>query len=66
MAEQRSKMERQAHEPKMELAAGTIFRGGDGSVYFIRDQPFDACRLTGEELEPRGAQPERREEGASD
>lgn len=42
MAEQRVK---EGH------SRGTIFRGQDGSVYFIRDELLEACRLSGEELE---------------
>jgi hypothetical protein len=30
---------------------GTIFRGPDGSLYFIRDEILEACKLSGDELE---------------
>lgn len=36
---------------KQEQSRGTILRGQDGSVYFIRDELLEACRLSGEELE---------------
>lgn len=42
MAEERKKAEKRR---------GTILRGADGSVYFIRDELLEACRLSGEELE---------------
>ncbi|MYW00421.1 hypothetical protein [Streptomyces sp. SID3343] len=29
---------------------GTLVRGKDGAVYFLRDELLDACRVTGEEL----------------
>jgi hypothetical protein len=39
-----------AESPKQANASGTILRGQDGSVYFIRDEILEACRLSGEEL----------------
>ncbi len=40
-----------AENDKEVRTRGTIFRGQDGSVYFIRDELLEACRLSGEELE---------------
>ncbi|OPC78838.1 hypothetical protein B4N89_32400 [Embleya scabrispora] len=29
---------------------GTLLRGKEGAVYFLRDELLEACRVTGEEL----------------
>ena len=31
--------------------SGTILRGDDGSLYFIRDEVLEACKVEGEHLE---------------
>lgn len=31
-------------------AGGVIAKGDDGSIYFIRDEILDACKVDGEEL----------------
>jgi hypothetical protein len=38
-------------DTRMEQHGGLHFRTDDGSVYFIRSELLDACRLSGEELE---------------
>jgi hypothetical protein len=38
-------------EQRMESHRGLHFRLDDGSVYFIRDEVLQACKVSGEELE---------------
>jgi hypothetical protein len=33
------------------MSGGTFLRGEDGSLYFIRDEILDACKVEGEHLE---------------
>ena len=33
------------------MSGGTYLRGEDGSLYFIRDEVLDACKVEGEQLD---------------
>jgi hypothetical protein len=33
------------------MAGGTVIKGADGTVYFIRDELLEACRVEGEHAE---------------
>ncbi len=49
-------------DTRMEKHGGLHFRTDDGSVYFVRQELLEACKLSGEELE--GAEKDLGERGA--